>query len=160
MIHNQDKIQKVFVNPDGIAVVKCPGCEAVKTFKADKFKGSKHIPSVKCRCQKIFRIDIEFRKFYRKQTKLYGDYVLLPWKINRGKMMVVDVSRGGVGLKVMGMNRLAVGQEVRVSFTLDDKKTSLVERRAFVRSINKGYVGCEFFDNTIIDKALGFYLMA
>ena len=159
MTHNQGEIQKIHVNPNGVAVIKCPGCEAVKTFKVDKFRGSKHLLNVKCSCQNLFRVNLEFRKFYRKPTKLPGDFVLLPEKIHRGRLMVVNVSKGGVGLQILGIQRLTPGQELQVSFTLDDKHCSLIDKRVVVRGVKKDYVGCEFMGDTSHDKALGFYLM-
>lgn len=158
MTHDQDEIQKIYVNPDGAAVIRCPDCEAVKTFGVEKFRGSKHLLKVKCGCRHLFQVRLEFRKFYRKPTKLTGEYVL-PDKIHRGRMMVVNLSKRGLCVQVLGAHRLIPGQEIQVSFTLDDKHCSLIDRQVAVRQVEKNYVGCEFMDNTSHDKVLGFYLM-
>lgn len=156
---NRDKIQNVYVGLDGNAVVKCPNCKAVKNFAVDKFRDSKHTLNVKCGCQQTFPVNLDFRKFFRKQTKLTGDYLLLPKKIHHGRMMVVNISKVGLGLQILGNHELLVGQELQVSFTLDDDGGSLLVRKVVIRLISENYLGCEFVDDVSHDKVLGFYLM-
>ena len=160
MTDNQAEVDKIYVTPAGSAIVKCPDCEMVRTLAADKFRGAKHILHIKCSCKKIFRVNLEFRKFYRKLASLPGKYVLLPEKIHRSRMMVANISQGGVGLHILGGHQLSDGQELQVCFTLDDQHRSEIDRRAVVRFVEKNNVGCAFIDNSSApDKALGFYLM-
>ena len=160
MAPSQEDIQKIFIGPNGVAIIKCPNCDAGKTVKVDKFKGAKHVLNIKCNCQKVFQVNLEFRKFYRKSAVLSGEYVLLPEKIHKGRMIVVNVSKGGVGLRVIDAHRLVPGQEIQIRFTLDDKRHSLIDRRVVIRLVNKKVVNCEFVDSSPPqDKALGFYLM-
>ena len=160
MIANQKESEKVYVTPAGIAIIKCPDCEMVRTLTVDKFRGTKHILNIKCSCKKLFQINLEFRKFYRKMTRLTGNYVLLPEKIHQGRMLIVNISQGGVGLHILGTHRLIPGQEIQICFTLDDKHGSVIDRRVVVRLVSKNNVCCEFMGNSSSpDKALGFYLM-
>ena len=160
MSHGNEEVHKIYVNPNGTAVVKCPGCLTGKTVPADRFRGSKHILKVKCRCGNLFWIELEFRKFYRKHTSLSGSYFLLPEKIHRGRMLVLNISKGGVGLQIIGSHRLSPGQELMISFNLDDSQGSLLDRRVVVKLVNRNYIGCQFLGDVSHDKTLGFYLMA
>ncbi|MEN8136511.1 MAG: PilZ domain-containing protein [Thermodesulfobacteriota bacterium] len=160
MTGNLEEIEKIYVTPAGVAIIKCPDCEKVRTLTVDKFRGTKHTLNIKCSCKRRFQVNLEFRKFYRKTARLPGDYVLLPGKIHRGKMTVVNISQGGVGLQVMGTHRLSPGQEIQICFTLDDKHESVVDRRVVVRVVSKNNVCCEFAGNgSSHEQALGFYLM-
>ena len=102
---------------------------------------------------------LEFRRHYRKETKLTGDYFGISREGTRGKLLILNISQGGIGAQVMGMNSNQVGDELRVRFTLDDQQHSLIEKRVAVRLVKKNYIGCEFLDSGTHDKALGFYLM-
>lgn len=157
--NSQGENLKVYVKNNGVAIITCPACEARKTVKVDTFKGAKHILKVKCQCQKIFSVDLEFRKLYRKPAKLQGNYALLPDRKFQRHMTVVNISMGGVGLLISGDHRLQIGQQIQVTFKLDDKQYSLIDRPAIVRLINNNYVSCELSDNNSLDKALGFYMM-
>lgn len=160
MTDNHGEVQKVYVTPSGSAIIKCPDCEMVRTLVADKFRGAKHILNVKCSCKNIFRVNLEFRKFYRKPTNLPGKYVLLPEKIHHSRTMVANISQGGVCFHILGGHQLGDGQEIQVCFSLDDHHRSEIDRQAVVRFVEKNNVGCAFTDNSSApDKALGFYLM-
>jgi len=85
--------------------------------------------------------------------------MLLPEKILRGRMMVVNISKTGLGLQIIGSHRLKAGEELRVSFNLDDQHGSAIEKRVVIRLVNGTYIGCEFLEATPHDRAIGFYLM-
>ena len=55
---------------------------------------------------------------------------------------------------------LAEGDLIEVSFRLDDKNNTPVQRQARIRVVRGRFVGAEFTDHLVRDKALGFYLMA
>lgn len=148
------------MNHEGVAVIRCPKCEAHKTVRVDNFKGAKHILKIKCGCQAMFKVDLEFRKLYRKMASFPGHYLLLPEKNHRHQMTVVNISKGGFGLQVSGDHRLKIGQTIQVRFTLDDKQRSLIDRQVFVRLVKDNYVSCELVNGAAQDKALGFYMMA
>ncbi len=159
MNNTQDDVQKVYVNQEGVAVIKCPHCEAVKTTTVDKFKGSRHVLKVKCTCKQTFMVELEFRKAYRKDIKLAGEFYHVKNRGSRGRVMVINISKTGIGFQVMGAVNIKEGNELQVSFNLDDKHNSLIDKKVLVRLVKNNYVGCEFTDKTTHDKALGFYLM-
>lgn len=159
MDDNGCNIQKVYVNQAGGVVMKCPACEVVKSAQVGGLKEGAHVIKVRCTCKQIFTVRLEFRRTYRKETKLAGEYESLPTGKNFGKLTVVNVSKGGLGAQLIGANRCRIGDELRVSFNLDDCHHSLIEKRVVVRLIKLNYIGCEFLDLNATDKALGFYLM-
>lgn len=159
MTDNGDGVQKVYVNHEEVGVMKCPACEAVKSANVGALKSGQHVVKVRCNCQKVFTVSLEFRKSYRKETKLAGDYQQLSSGRKVGKLMVVNVSKNGIGAQIIGVNSCRIGDEFLVSFNLDDLHHSLIEKRVVVRLVKQNYIGCEFIDSTANDKALGFYLM-
>ena len=158
MSENGEIVQKVYVNQEGVAVMKCPACEAVKSANVGAMRAGRHIIKVRCNCQKVFTVSLEFRRSYRKDAKLAGEYQS-PNSKGRGKLTVVNVSKGGVGAQIIGFNHCRIGDELRISFNLDDRHHSLIEKRVVVRLVKQNYIGCEFLDLNANDKALGFYLM-
>ena len=155
-----DSVQKIYVNQDGMAVMKCPSCQAIKSADVGKLRSSaQHVIKVRCTCQKIFGVKLEFRRTYRKETKLAGDFRSLPSGKHSGRLTVVNVSKGGLGAQIIGFNQFKVGDELRISFNLDDRHHSLIDKKVVVRLVKQNYIGCEFTDSTSHDKALGFFLM-
>lgn len=160
MTDSADSVQKIYVNQDGLAVMKCPACQAVKSADVSKLRNAEqHVIKVRCTCQQVFAVKLEFRKAYRKEVKLAGDFQSLPTGKHRGRLTVVNISKGGVGAQVIGFNQFRIGDELRISFNLDDRHNSLIEKKVMVRLVKQNYIGCQFLDPSSQDKALGFYLM-
>lgn len=159
MTKYNDDITKVYVSRAGVAVLKCPSCEKVKQSRVDKFKGARHVLKVRCTCGELFLVNLEFRTTYRKEISLTGKYTLLPEEIHQGRIIVVNISKGGVGLQIPGVHRLQQGEKLLVNFVLDDVHSSEIEKKVVVRLVEGNYVGCEFVEASNHDKAIGFYLM-
>lgn len=151
----------VHVRSNNTATLICPTCNTVKQIAVDRFRHGRHTMSVRCRCQQVFSILLNFRRHYRKQTNLPGTYeILSAGGVGGGIIHVCNISRSGVGFNVSGLHKIEKGQELRVEFQLNDKNKTVLNKLATVRSVRQNAVGCEFKGNvdTEMDKALGFYL--
>ena len=161
---------KVSVNSEGFALINCPSCGLVKRVSLVKFKGEKHTLKVRCGCGVMLSADLDFRQFYRKATDLEGMFVnyslVDPDEATAEsyvvhKCRIMNISQGGLGIQVPEGPVVKAGDDLRIKFTLDDKKNSELDRRVVVRAVRDNYLGCEFTDLEyyIYDKTLGFYLM-
>lgn len=160
---------KAYVSSDNKIALHCPNCGLVKQVSVAKFKGDKHTLKVRCSCRKLMTVELDFRRKYRKRTNLYGEYAVLTYENQRKRMLdeplfhkclIVNISLTGLGL-VISPHALKTGDELRVRFTLDDKKKSEMDRTVVIRVVEQTYIGCEFNDDAYYqyDKTLGFYLM-
>ena len=161
---------KVSVTQDNKIALHCPFCGMVKQVSVSRFKDKKHTLKIRCSCQKMLTVDLDFRKKYRKLTNLRGEYLNLTHKQvnNQGheqlqvhQCQIVNISLTGLGLLVFSGHAVKQGDRIRVRFTLDDKKKSEIDRKLIARVVRKDYIGCEFIDDAyhIYDKTLGFYLL-
>lgn len=157
------KAQKVYVNQEGLAVIKCPVCSFEKSTRVDPLvireKALRNNCVVRCTCQKKFAVKLEFRRDFRKDSNLSGEYMSLPTGKPRGRMTIVNISRNGIGLRIEGSTPFKIDDELLILFTLDGTNDSLVEKRAVIRVAKQNYIGCEFLGSFPIGKALGAYLM-
>lgn len=159
---------EVFVNQENMALFHCPHCGRMKHVSVLQFKNKKHSLQIKCACKETFKVDLNFRKKYRKTTDLDGYYCKIPVDEglfagkNKPNCKIVNISMGGIGLRLGHVHSLKLGDELLVDFTLDDKKQSHVQRKVLVRHVGEnGYIGCEFSDSDqpVYEKTIGFYLM-
>ena len=153
---------KIFVDQEGMAVIKCPVCSKQKSTRVDpsviRDKEVRENCMVRCTCKTRFAVKLEFRKDSRKNSKLNGEYLCFPKGKPRGKLTVVNVSQNGLGVEVASTDDFHIGDEILVLFTLDDNIDSLIEKKAIVRSIKPDYIGCEFLDSSSPGKAFGDFL--
>ena len=151
--------QTVYVNQDDSATLLCPNCGLSKTANVAKFKARKDPLKIRCKCGSTFYVAFEFRRAHRKETNLRGYYSRLPACTESHGMLVENVSLTGIGFAVSAPHNLIKGAEVRVKFRLDDANRSEIEKDVVVRVVKDKYLGCEFLERALFDKALGFYLM-
>jgi hypothetical protein len=152
------KTVKVSVGKGGHVGITCPHCEKNHDVSVGKFKRSKHNLVTKCTCQKKFKVELNFRQFYRKNVKFVGEFM----NISTGSsdwytMIVTNLSMIGIRFKVIGSSNVENGHQLRVKFTLDNQKATCIEREVTVINIDDYLYGCEFF-NQDYQKDLGFYL--
>ncbi len=157
--------QKIFVADSNVATFVCPECNASKTTDVTKFKS---LPKavrlkIKCTCGNSYSVILERRKYYRKETGFPGIYVYRPagGQPLKGNMTVVDISRGGLKMKLPTQPKIKVGSVFEVEFHLDDKQRSLIRKELIVRNVVDQFICAEFSSidpSDPSDKALGFYL--
>ena len=153
------EVQKVYVNKDDTAALLCPNCGASKTANVAKFKDRRDPLKIRCKCGSTFSVSFEFRRAHRKETNLSGQYCRLSAREHWNSMTVRNISSTGIGFETPRPHGLRKGEEIRVKFTLDDVKHSEIQKDVTVKVSKDKYVGGEFSDPALFDKALGFYLM-
>lgn len=156
--HDKEALNKAFVNGEGITTIACPECGSVKTVSAERFRNLQHHLKVRCTCTHVFKVNLDFRQSYRKATDLQGVYKLLPPASGGGKAQIKDLSIKGIRFEVNGPHTIDVGYCGRIDFTLDDKKKTRLIRDCIVRSVRGAMIGCEFKEDKLFEKELGFYL--
>jgi len=140
----ESKVPKTYVRPDNTAVLTCPHCKYQKVILANKFKGHNHKLKVKCRCQNVFTVFIEFRKRVRKKTFLRGTYINHSQKDSGGYLVIENISVTGVAISSVDVNKFKVGDELSLAFTLDDEYGTEIKKEAIVRSVRQSFIGCDF----------------
>ena len=174
-----DNIQRVFVKPGDTATIHCPVCQLAKTVDVGKFRTTRHTITARCTCGHSFPVSLEFRKCYRKKTELPGTYEARPpklddkqWKKTNligvynmqvpatgcGHMQVTNISCNGLQFTTPGSHTIEVGDQARVTFTLDDRKHTNIDKRVIVQSIVGNLIGCQFASNETLEQGLRFYL--
>lgn len=159
------KQQKSYVRKDGTMVLKCPYCSHSRVVSVSRFKEKKKNIKIKCSCSMTFIVILELRRMFRKNTYLKGSFInysRTEYKgaYVRGKIIVKNLSMGGIGFETAEKCNIEKDDELEVTFTLDDIHSSEINKRVLVKTITGNFVGCEFKTTSLqYDKALGFYLM-
>jgi len=151
--------QIVRLNPDNMAVIKCPQCGTARTVNAAKLDNPRGPLKARCKCGAAFHVLFEVRKAYRKETRLHGNYVKDSAGEEQGGIIVRNISLSGIGFITLTKHNLKQGDKVKLKFTLDDKRRSEIEKNGVVRVVNDKSIGCQFTGSDQQDEALGFYLM-
>lgn len=75
-----------------------------------------------------------------------------------GHMQITNISTGGLQFTTPGNHPIKVDDQVRVTFTLDDRKQTEIDKRVIVQSITGNIISCRFASDETLEKGLRFYL--
>ena len=155
------KVAKTYVRPDNTAVLTCTHCGTQKVVLADLFMGRKHKLKVKCICQKVFTVNLEFRNRVRKKVNLRGTYFNNSQKDSSGHIIVHDISVTGLAFSTYDRKDFKVGDELSIEFTLDDEFNTEFRKDVIVRDVRPNSIGCEFEKSEdAFGSPLGHYVMS
>lgn len=147
------------VGIDGQATIECPGCGQIKASPVDAFKGRQNAITVFCSCGREFSVILDFRKASRMEVDMSGFFSKMGSKGDWGYMKVVDLSLGGLGMKVVGKHDVKQGDDLQIEFTLDSFPPSVVRKRVVVVRIQQSHFNCKFVDAIDVHEPLARYLL-
>lgn len=158
ILPSEEHTGKSFVNEQGHATIVCPACNNPKVVSVGHLRERQHQVRLKCSCQHIFKINLDFRQCYRKQTKLTGTYIMHPPATGGGLASIHNISLSGICFQTRGVHKLVPGNKGHIDFTLDNKKMTHLHKEFIIRTVNGNLIGCEFKKDQAFDKELGFYM--
>ena len=157
-------VEKVYITNTNMATFICPQCKKTLTVDVSMYAQMEKTVKVKskCSCGNTWTSVLEKRKQYRKGANLKGiyKYIVDGEEMDRGKMTIVDISAGGVKLKLDVDRNLKTGHLLKLEFKLNDSKQTLMKKTVIIRNASSPYYGAAFRDADLYDPVLGFYLMS
>jgi len=163
-------MQRLFVSSDNKVTIKCPHCWHSREVDLARLVVCHNVLKVKCTCNSIFNVELEFRKKNRKKTDLQGFYFNPAQKekipdlsrethLRAVNCSIRNLSMHGVGFVTLQRHSIKKDDQLIVKFMLDNAVRLLIEKNVIVRVVNGNYIGCEFFKEEQNDAGLGFYAL-
>jgi len=149
---------KIFVDPDDKVLIVCPECNFSKNFSTKQFRNRQFLLKIKCKCGHCFTVQLEARLHIRKKTEIEGICKFRSTGTSAWKVILINLSLGGVCLELKGNHILTVGDKGILEFTLDDRKATAITKQIVVKGISTNLIRCEFIEDRAYQKAMGFYL--
>ena len=154
------EMSKVMVKEGDVAIITCPSCREIKKISVLHYKetGQREL-KIRCSCDTLFCICLEYRAHHRKPTRLLGKTINLSNHRENQDVIIKNVSRGGIGVCPFKKHRTRQDDLLQVSFNLNDVQLSSIDTDVPVRSSTIDYIGCEFNSTEKFKTSLGFYLI-
>ena len=108
-------MKKIYVNDTNQATIICPKCGFEKKVDVTDFKDTQKKLKAKCQCGETHRITIEFRKKYRKDVRLPGEYII-QGKGERGEIIIRELSLTGVRFESLKPHQISTDRSVHLTF--------------------------------------------
>jgi hypothetical protein len=151
-------MEKVYVSRNNQVKIICPKCELEKNINVFKFKNTHKRLKAKCKCGEEFRLSLEFRKYYRKNAQLTGEYYIRG-KNEEEEILTKDISKTGIKFTTLNPHHFYEYDLVELKFTLNDTIRTEIRTRAKILWINDRTVGAQFNDPQLLEKDLVLYMI-
>ena len=152
--------KKVLVKEGDVAIITCPFCRKTKKMSVAEYKEKrKRELRIKCSCDKIFCLCLEYRRHPRKPARLLGKSVNLSKRKETQNIIIKDISVSGIGYLTFKKHRTQKDDRLQLAFELNDINNTAIEAHATVRVASEDHVGCEFNSTDNFKTSLGFYLL-
>jgi len=135
----------------------CPKCGVEQNIATTGFKDNQKELKGKCKCGEPYQYTIEFRKRYREDVELDGEYFI--HEINeRGEIIVRDVSMSGIRFECVNPHHISKDDVLRVKFRLDNSKRSEIRKHVKVIWVRDRTIGAHFIETKFYKGVLESYL--
>ena len=148
---------RIHVGDAKIATVICHKCGLHKNIDVTKFKNTHKRLKATCRCGAVFQLTLEFRKHYRKEVRLAGEYFAKK-KADKGNMLVEDISGNGIKFVCLRPHKLSKDDIVELKFNLDNSVRTEIQGLVKIIWIDDINIGAEYINPRSFTSKLGFYL--
>jgi hypothetical protein len=153
----ENGMTKFYVNDTNQTTIICPNCGFAKTIDTTNFKKTQKRLKANCKCGEAFKFTLEFRKHYRKDVKLPGEYSIIE-KGEKGEIVVQNLSLSGVQFTSMRPHQILADDTLELKFILDNPARTEIRRSAKVMWIRDRDVGVQFIGPKSLERDLSFYL--
>ena len=150
-------MKKIYVDDTNKATVICPKCGFLQNIDVTNFKDTQKKLKGRCRCGETYQFTIEFRKKYRKDVRLPGEYVV-QGKGEKGEIIIRELSLTGIRFESLRPNQILKDDTLEVTFKLDNPPRSKIRKPVKVMWVRDRSVGAQFSERKLYEKDLGFYL--
>ena len=150
-------MEKVYVDDTNQATIICPSCGFTKKIDTTKFRNTQKRVKAKCKCGEVFQVTFEFRKHYRKNVRLPGEYIV-PGKAEKGEVIIRDLSLGGIRFESLRPHQISTDDTLEVKFKLDNPLRSEICKLVKVKWVRDRIIGAKYSETKLYEKDLGFYL--
>ncbi len=126
------------------AWIVCPACGRRRALggASQKVK-SRTLVQVRCCCGNNFETILDRRLFLRATASLPGRYWVEGGDELAGRLLVRDLSVGGLGLVLEGKVEVKPGQRLRIEYAPEPDSAQLLVRDVVVRRVVGQWVGVE-----------------
>ena len=147
----------IYVNDNNQTTIICPKCGLEKNINVFKFKDTHKRLKANCKCGEVFRFALNFRKHYRREVMLTGEYFIQERNV-RDDIFIKDISMSGINFITFKEHDFSKDDTVELKLALDDPMESEIHTYIRIKWINDRNIGGQFNNPKSIEKDLRFFL--
>jgi len=150
-------MQKIYVNNSNKVTIACSRCLFKRNIELTKIEKRQRKIKVSCRCGENREYSIEYRKNYRKDVRLPGEYSIQTIG-EKGDIIVRDLSMIGIRFECLNPHHIVRDDTVKVKFKIDDPKRSEIKKSVKVVWVKDRIIAAYYIETKSYKADLRLYL--
>ena len=150
-------METIYMDSTDRVTVTCPECGFDQNIDTMNFTNSRKKLEGRCRCGEPYQFKIEFRKRFRKDVELPGEYIILG-RGNKEKILINELSFTGIQFESLEPHHILKDDTLVVTFELDNHWRSKIRKLVKVIWVRDLIVGAEYIESKLYENDLEFYL--
>lgn len=150
-------METIYTDSTNRVTVTCPKCGLEQNIDTTNFKDSSKKLKGRCRCGEPYEFTIEFRKRFRKDVELPGEYIILG-RGDKKKILIKELSFTGLQFESLEPHYISKDDTLVVTFELDNHWRSKIRKLVKVIWLRDLIVGAEYIESKLYENDLEFYL--
>jgi hypothetical protein len=152
-----NNMTKFYVNDTNQTTIICPKCGFTKTIDTTNYKETQKSLKANCKCGEAFKFTLEFRKHYRKDVRLPGEYTIRQ-SGEKGEVMIQNLSLSGIQFTSFRPHNILADDALELKFNLDNPARTEIRRFAKAMWVKDRDVGAQYIEPKSFERDLSFYL--
>jgi hypothetical protein len=137
--------------------ILCPKCGFEQNINTTNLKDTQKKLKGRCICGEPYQFTIEFRKRYRKDVRLSGEYSILG-KGEKEEIIIRELSFTGIQLESLRPHQILKDDTLEVTFKLDNPRRSKIRKLVKVIWVRDRIVGAHYIETKLYENDLELYL--
>jgi PilZ domain len=150
-------MKTIYVGDNNQVMIICPKCGFEKIVDAINYRNTKDKVKGECKCKDSFQFTIEYRKHYRKDVSLPGEYNVQR-NGQKEEIIIRDLSLTGLRFESLRPYQILKDDTFEVKFKLDNSSKKEIHKLVKVIWVKDRIVGTQFSKKKLYEIDLGFYL--
>ena len=150
-------METIYAEDTNYVTITCPKCGLAKNRNVTEFKNTPKRLKAKCKCGEVFRIFLEFRRYYRKIVRISGDYFIQD-KDEKGEVLIKNISIDGIKFETLKPHNIFKDDLVELNFVLDNPNKTELQTLIKILWVIDLNVSGEFIDESSLKQDLFLYL--
>ncbi len=142
---------KFYVDENNRARINCHKCGINNNLDVTKFKDTHKRLKAKCRCGEVFRLTLDFRRHYRKNVRVAGEYFVQE-KDEKGEILIENISMTGINFATLKPHNFSKDDTVKLIFTLDNPMRTRVQEPVKIIRITDLNVGAQYINQSRMQR--------
>ena len=134
-------METVWVSDNNQARIICPKCKFSTNIDVTKLKSAQRTKKAKCKCGEIYQFTIDFRRQYRKDVRLPGEYVIQGKKV---EIIIRDLSMSGIKFESFSPHQISTDDILEVRFRLNNSSKKEIRKKVQVIWVDGLSVGAQY----------------